>query len=451
MFLSATKPQRQQGAATLIVVSVLAIAMALVALTISNTGVMEQRISGNDLRAREAQEAAEAGLNYGLAWARKHAIPGNPAAGNFVKTACPGGNGCPPDPDKIKGSSTGENYGYSLEYFKYPSSIKVVSTAFPVDGSGKKSDDSLSARSETFIKQVPKRLFQGGVVMPPPWVVNGCVAKVTGNPNLLLLDAHSKAILTSLASINLDTMANAALLTPEQLLNAALKLCLDVELLGLHLGVNLWVDADVDGVLDDKSAEVGTGIVLEQAKNTDSFKCDAGDTHCAWNQFFNLSVDATADVAVDVGQVFGESDKIPCGPALSASVYVVNKTNPINASDIIDISGDCEKITGVDSKTIGAPNNPIILIVPKEAGCPKFNGGITIFGIVYFESQNACKANGWGGATIYGSVIWEGDVDKPNANSKFIEVDYARNGSLDEVFNIGPDDAVNLPGTWKDF
>jgi Tfp pilus assembly protein PilX len=66
---------RQQGAATLIVVLVLAMIMGVAALTTTRTGVMEQKITGNDLRAREAQEAAEAGLEYGVAWAGKHNVP----------------------------------------------------------------------------------------------------------------------------------------------------------------------------------------------------------------------------------------------------------------------------------------------------------------------------------------------------------------------------------------
>ena len=72
---------RQQGAATLIVVMVLAIVMAVVSMTTARTGLMEQKIVGNDLRAREAQEAAEAGLEYGVAWAGKNKVPW-PTTGN---------------------------------------------------------------------------------------------------------------------------------------------------------------------------------------------------------------------------------------------------------------------------------------------------------------------------------------------------------------------------------
>ena len=51
---------RQHGAATLVVVLVLTMIMALVSITTARTGIMEQKMTGNDLRAREAQEAAEA-------------------------------------------------------------------------------------------------------------------------------------------------------------------------------------------------------------------------------------------------------------------------------------------------------------------------------------------------------------------------------------------------------
>ena len=59
---------RQQGAATLLVVMVLAIVMAVISLTTANTGLMEQKIVGNDLRAREAFEGADAGIEYGVAY-----------------------------------------------------------------------------------------------------------------------------------------------------------------------------------------------------------------------------------------------------------------------------------------------------------------------------------------------------------------------------------------------
>jgi Tfp pilus assembly protein PilX len=122
---------RQQGAATLFVVMMLAIIMAVISLTTARTGLMEQKVTGNDLRAREVQEAAEAGLEYGIGWAKHNSLP------NTV--TCSSGSlplGCPTALTTVTGSSTGESYFYTLTYTKGIDSIKITSTAQGVnDGS----------------------------------------------------------------------------------------------------------------------------------------------------------------------------------------------------------------------------------------------------------------------------------------------------------------------------
>ena len=125
---------------------------------------------------------------------------------------------------------------------------------------------------------------------------------------------------------------------------------------------------------------------------------------------------------------------------------MVNNSGPINSGDI---TGTCSG-NGIDNTTIGAPTSPVILIIPSASGCPKFNGGVTIYGVAYYETTSACASNGWGGATVYGSVMWEGNVDKPNANTQYIEVDYDNLGGMDSAFNMTIEDAVRLPGTWRD-
>ena len=115
---------RQQGAATLIVVMVLAIVMAVVSMTTARTGLMEQKIVGNDLRAREAQEAAEAGLEYGVAWAKNNIIPNTVTCSSGSLPA-----GCPTALSTVTGSSTGESYSYTLTYTIGTDSIRVTSAA----------------------------------------------------------------------------------------------------------------------------------------------------------------------------------------------------------------------------------------------------------------------------------------------------------------------------------
>jgi Tfp pilus assembly protein PilX len=395
---------RQQGAATLIVVLVLAIIMAIISLTTAQTGLMEQKITGNDLRAREVQEAAEAGLEYGVGWANQNEIPNTVTCSSGSLPA-----GCPTALTTVTGSSTGESYSYTLTFTKGTDSIRVASAAQGV------ADSSIAATSEAFIKQIPVELFDFGITMPPPWVIAGCITNApTGTPDTFVLNATNLAVISG-------TSSNPTCL-PQG-----------------HLDVTIWTDANGNGVKD--SGEDGGGTTF----NRGIFP-GCPSTHCAWNYVFKMDFQEAIDRATDAGHVY--SGSIPCGPATSSpSIYIIENGGPINSADI---SGNCTG-TGVDSTTIGAPNQPILLIIPSDNGCPRFNGGVTIYGIIYFESETECASNGWGGATVYGSVIWEGDVDKPNANSEFIEVDHEDDFDLNTVFNSGMDDATRIPGTWKDF
>ncbi|MGZ8227414.1 MAG: pilus assembly PilX N-terminal domain-containing protein [Methylococcaceae bacterium] len=396
-------PVAQRGAVTLVAVLVLVICMALLTLTTSRTGIVEQQITGNDVRAREVQEAAEAGLEYGVAWGTKNTLADG-------VTTCPGGTGCP-TLSTITGSTSGETYSISsLIFNKGDNFIKVTSTA-------QGTDTSITATAESFIQQTSTAsLFNATTTTPPPWVTAGCITNSpTGTPDMFLLSSSNVAVTSGSSSSNT---------------------CLPQG----HLGVSEWADANGNGVMD--SGEDGATATF----NRDSFS-GCPSTNCAWNHLFDMDLADAKQLAIDAGHVYAGS--IPCGPTTAPSIYIINNNGPINPGDM---TGSCSG-TGVDNTTIGAPSQPILLIIPSAYGCPKFNGGITIYGIVYFESSGACASNGWGGATVYGSVVWEGNVDKPNANSQFIEVDYGNNGSeLDDKFQIlGIDDAARLPGTWKDF
>lgn len=67
---------------------------------------------------------------------------------------------------------------------------------------------------------------------------------------------------------------------------------------------------------------------------------------------------------------------------------------------------------------VGTASKPGILIFDTGAGCPKLNGGVVIYGIVYYADN--CGNQGWGGAKIYGSMVSERSITKLTANSQFI-------------------------------
>lgn len=70
------------------------------------------------------------------------------------------------------------------------------------------------------------------------------------------------------------------------------------------------------------------------------------------------------------------------------------------------------------SKTVGSSSNAVVIIFDENAGCPKINGNVTIYGVVYYYDD--CDQNGWGGATIYGSMIADRPITKLTANTDFV-------------------------------
>ncbi|MFA5919892.1 MAG: PilX N-terminal domain-containing pilus assembly protein [Methylococcaceae bacterium] len=164
-------PARQRGAVTLLVALMLLIGMSMVTITTMRSGMVEQQTTGNDVRAREAQEAAEAGLEYGVAWAKKNKIS------NTV--TCSSGSlptGCPTALTTIEHSPTGERYTYTLTYTKGTDSIKVTSAAQGI------ADNNITATSEVWIKQISYLTKKGKTA--PPFVINGNLIDVNGNPEI---------------------------------------------------------------------------------------------------------------------------------------------------------------------------------------------------------------------------------------------------------------------------
>jgi Tfp pilus assembly protein PilX len=396
----------QRGVATLFISLILSIISLLAVLSVSQTGVLEQSNSGNDLRAKEAFQAAEAGLDFGISWAKSNDLD---LAENASLTCAEGDSlPCPSGtwPDiSSSGSTSSESFNFEITFTQGVDTLKVrsVSTAA--------SDSTISASVEAHIKQTRTSL---GDINPPTLVSAGCITTApTGNPDMFLLSGSNDAIVNAADCSAYDQQG--------------------------HIGVQTWSDDDGDYVMD--ASEEGSSTPF----TVGSFSC--GSTNCSWDAFFNLGL-------ADAKSLAATHSNPPCGaPTTSPSIYLVNNSGPINSSDI---TGSCPGIDvdddGFDDiqNYIGSPTSPVILIIPSTSGCPKFNGTVTIFGVVYYESTTACSSNGWGGATVYGSVMWEGDVDKPNANTQYIEVDYDNLGGMDNAFNMTIEDAVRLPGTWRD-
>ncbi|HEY8099068.1 MAG TPA: PilX N-terminal domain-containing pilus assembly protein [Methylobacter sp.] len=355
----------QQGAATLIVVLVLAMIMGVIALTSANIGVMEQKIVGNDLRAREAHEAAEAGLEYGVAWASTNTIT---TSLNCSTVSLP--TGCPTALTTVSGSSTGESYTYTLTYTKGTSSLEVTSVAQGVN------DATITATSQAWIKQISYLTTAGQSA--PPMVINGGLSGVTGNPTIDSGNPPGTAILTDQPTSSINTG---------------------------HLGGNPTLGATVSSSFPATSTP-------------------------AWSELFSMPLASAIAIATANGYV----DTLPTTPAAGKEpFFVVTSGSPFHQS-------------------LGSATSPIVLIFSDPlgdgSGCPKINGGPTIYGIIYYAATCSGQDQGWGGATVYGSVVMDSSVTKLTANGNIIGNGTPGAGNLFNNFLTG---VARIPGTWKDF
>jgi len=398
MTRSHTKTKRfhqQAGAATLIVVVILLLLMTLITLTVNRDSVVEQQMTGNDIRAREAQEAAEAGLEYGVAWAGKNAITW---IGNSM--ICPGATGCPTLPT-ITGSSSGESYPVaSLVYARNAATsdyIKITSTS---QGSA---DNTITATSTIYIK--PGGLLTSEGKLPPPLVMDGCMTSTTGTP-----DIYPK-----------------------------------------------WDDLNNNGVQDP--GEMGEAIITSQPQSVGSNicldYCGPGGGHGACDPSGSGSSHAHADLhngTLTNDEAFPDNDGDGTGTIWEYYFDVSPAQYQAAASTTLSTAGGAYYITSTGNwpnGTYGSLANPVIIVF--ENGCPKPTGNTTIYGILFYKEENGCVSdpmNGWGNVTVYGSVGANGGIHKMNAN---LEIHGVGSGAGLTTINEIPINASKLPGTWSDF
>lgn len=102
----------------------------------------------------------------------------------------------------------------------------------------------------------------------------------------------------------------------------------------------------------------------------------------------------------------------------------------------------------------GSPTHPVIIVFadsgdPKDHNCSQINGSPIIYGIIYFQDQE-CGNQGWGGALIYGTAAFEGELTQFNANAEIKHFGLSGNGA-DLETTLPYNGTPKVLGTWKDF
>jgi hypothetical protein len=158
---------RERGAMTLMVGLTLLMGSTILTIGIARMGMMEQRIANNELRAKEAHQSAQAGLDYALAWLTSSVWSTQPEA---------------PKPGvlEIRGSGN-HRYEVHLTLDERPGCLRVHSRAQAIG------DASLSATASECLQQ-RRYLNDGPSVDLPPLVVNGCLPEILDGLDLYPCD-----------------------------------------------------------------------------------------------------------------------------------------------------------------------------------------------------------------------------------------------------------------------
>jgi hypothetical protein len=342
--MTSRKIKRQRGALTLMLGLLLLMGSTILTLGSVRVGVMEQRIANNELRAKEAQHAAQAGLDYALA------VLGD--GGNIDDDTAP---------PAIQATS---DYSYDIQLES------------PVPGSNDENcvQSRARARADVSIQAVAIECFQQQRLLKgatggghAPLVLNGCLEGVTGNPDIYAQDCDDAEEDEDCSSVAITSSATMD--------------CLNTGHLDLH-----------DGEIEARAF-----------------------TGSAWDHIFDISKDEFKAIA-DAGD--------------AQFRWITASSNW--------------------HESIGSPTEPVYLVFATAANCPKLNGNPTIYGVVYFENAAGCRSQGWGGATVYGTVVFDGDLKKLTANSRFHH--WSRAGSAGDRASLDRvRSASRIPGSWRDW
>ena len=361
------KPNRipftaQGGAATLFLSLIILLSITVIAFIGGKSARMEQMISANEYRSIEAFHAAEAGLEYGMAWlvGNKPTWLSGTCDGTAAKTLTQLA------PNLLAGN--GDTYTQTVTYCRWDATkafVRLQSTAMATQ------DTTVTATVQQYVR--PNTILDPGYVLnSPPIVVNGCVNGITGNP-----DVYPGAV----GNIGLATS-----------------------------------HANTGGCIDTGHLDLNGGTVLDNAFNTTAWDYIFGSVSKA--QFQALA--HAEEVAEAAGQI-ARSDRY---------YFWITATNNWH-------------------ENLGSPTHPVVLAFATASNCPKTNGGVNIYGVVYYE-DSSCGNQGWGGADIFGTASFEGNLTKFTANADVNKFSLAGGGGEMDDFlpYVG---APRILGTWKDF
>ncbi len=411
-------PRRpSSGAVTVFVAAMLVVLAGLSGVYALKSVLFEQKDANNHYWGSQAHEAAQSGVEHGLAWLKLTYTSATPPT--FWQP--PSSSLCPPGLAGLQyqcynlSTHPGVNTDLEVGDITYTVTVRLardivrspnVATISAI-AENTANLAQTEVRQNVYIPTIPP----GPTEPPPPLIVSGCISAVTGNPDICPQNAVGSPCPTTSGGGTLGTAVRNLYIPDlppaDGVISAAERAaCLDVGHLNLHGGAVL-------------SPPAPTPVPTNP--------CDR-----SWREAFGNITKEQMQALSDAQAANGLSNTT----TPKRNVYWVTDPSPWHDS-------------------LGSATEPVSLIfaAPSCASrCPTINGSPVIYGRVYLDTQcDAQKTNGWGGATIYGTLVIDSGLNNLNANTRII---YAgNNGGLPPPLppNFDGTKTQRVLGSWKDF
>ncbi|MDF1582799.1 MAG: PilX N-terminal domain-containing pilus assembly protein [Methyloprofundus sp.] len=411
----------QNGAATLLTAVILLIATTLVAFMAGRTALQEVKMTANNYRAAQAIAAADAGMEYALAYFNGIGLPvagldhnGDGVADNMTKA------------DFFTLTGINAEYTYDNNDGNCTSASSQKSALITVIGY---SDDEIGTRT---IRQCvgTRNLLKGSG--PKQSLISGASVELTGPAQII--NRYSDLNIWSANNTQISGAAMETYIRP-----------VDMEIIDLTEAelIDATTTPSIPNVQKVSSGGLGSGTYIYQndaflaaAKAATTANIAAGGdgsdhptygTGTFFNLFFLESLTEMSEIA----------DGIPTEGGTQLLSTGASDADLNGLGRVVFVDGDASMNT--NGTIIGAINSPAIVIIDGDFN---FSGG-TIYGLVYITGNTTITGN----PSVIGTTISEGTV----SGTGTLKLVYARKvgDSTDGPPIIGTTGIIS--GSWRDW
>jgi len=417
--------EAQQGAATLLVSIILLIAITLITLFAARIGVMDQRISSNELRHKVAFASAEAGLDQAAAYLDANPVlhDGNVADGWVT---CTGSTSI--FPCNVNGAElvlatiiTGTSITASINNILPLSDSFLVKTTNNIIALGQGTSDDGTGAAIAQVTFAKTSLLTPGEV-PPLMIPSGSLSgnfNIVPNPN----GGGPGVPISVWAKDTLNTSG------------ANWKTCDHGE---FKDGSDVCIDTKGDGVSGDSwsSCSCSTERSNSGSVNADIVMYASADFPASPFVYLfgdDTSGDTFATLKPEI-KALAEST----GLVLDDCTALSSNFNGLVGSALVWVTGDCLIGSNID---VGSRDKPIILVVEGEL---RVNAGAEVWGILMGLDEFVLN----GGPVIHGSAISEIPSDLTNGNYSQVYDESVFDNLRNDTINT---EIAKVSYSWRNF